>query len=121
MAIQVTDEMRQAVLAEICATTGHSVELGSMLGATPDDPSGPRGIPMRPIGPEGKLPHIWCDRCKKVLGVFIAIEDDDYDKVEQRLAGMLRDKTELEKRRRPRRGDNPGRPAKRTDLTPAPE
>lgn len=100
MAIELTDEMRQAVLDEICAELGHIVDIAHLFSTDPNQSH--HRLP-EPIGPEGKLPYVDCQRCKRVLGVFIATESRTYAEAEQAVGSMLRDRTQLEKRRGPRR------------------
>lgn len=112
MAIELTDEMRDAVLTEICAEQGHIVDIGNLFST---DPNKSHHRLPEPIGPEGKLPYVGCQRCKRVLGVFIATESRTYAEAEQKVSGMLRDRQQLERRRGPVRQE---RQRPREDVEP---
>ena len=85
MAIEVTDEMRAAVIAELCANQGHTLlinaqnqSIGEILyGTEPDE-----------------LPHIKCSRCGKVW-VMSPIPRDNYDTAESALLEYLTPENEV--------------------------
>jgi hypothetical protein len=86
MAIELTDEMRKAVLDEICLRDGHTVDLTNLLGSN-----------SSMVGPEGQLPHIVCSRCKRV---WLVVETPalDYETAEENAVTQLASETPFRKR-----------------------
>ncbi|MGD9989318.1 hypothetical protein [Pseudonocardia sp.] len=72
MAIEVTDEMRQAVYEADCEAKGHIHVFDKMLQRT----DGPANVVSGPD--EATMPHVRCQRCPKV---WLLIDDpgNDYD------------------------------------------
>lgn len=101
MAIEVTDEMRKAVLEEMCETQGHQTGLSNMF-------TTPVGTHAPHIGNDDPdlLPHVFCARCGKV---WLVMEDpgEDYEAAEAALLDQLKVNTVLSKwvrERKDRRG-----------------
>ncbi len=84
MAIELTDEMRQAVLAEMCEKEGHYLSLGSALVR---DEQGHNQIGSQD---PGRLPHLSCSRCGRA---WIIVDDPgtNYDDAAKKFRGRLRD------------------------------
>ncbi len=96
MAIEITDEMRKAVLAEMCTTNGHQMSMAEAI--RPE--SGNRYV-VRSSDPN-KLPHLSCSRC----GLTWLVLDDpsaDYEEAEERLRSKLKDTTEIDELRKKRK------------------
>ena len=94
MSIEVTDEMRAAVMAEMCDRDGHSIALDRMFNTTE------RGRNIG--GHDDREPHIYCTRCGMV---WLVINDPagNYDEAEMRLRDRLYKADPLNKRpERPR-------------------
>lgn len=66
MAIEVTEEMRQAVYQADCDAHGHMFDLVDVLGQT--DRLSPAGLPLPALRARDatQLPHLSCRRCRKV-------------------------------------------------------
>lgn len=65
MAIQVTEEMRQAVYAADCARLGHQFDMSTAAGVADYGP-GETMPPMDVRGPDGRHPYLSCRRCTSV-------------------------------------------------------
>jgi hypothetical protein len=74
--IVVTDEMRRAVMQEICREQGHAVSLMNLS-------SGNGDLQVRSADAE-LLPHIFCSRCK-LTWVILGEPGEDYDDAEMKL------------------------------------
>lgn len=109
MAIEVTDEMRQAVHEEDCARLGHDFALEDAFQSVPG------GSPYPQLGARDSeaIPHLRCRRCARV---FLIIEDggNDYDDAAEKLKARLKNP----KRLRVRHGDSPQVPQRAPDVTP---
>lgn len=102
MAIEITDEMRRAVLDEMCATKGHVFNVNKALGR---GDQGQYIIDVR--GPsDDELPHITCSRCTKVW-VVVEVPGESYEEAETSFLDQLKANTPIAKKtkeRRDRRG-----------------
>lgn len=104
MAIDVTDELRQAVYAADCEANGHLLSIRECISNDPDLP-GLNTPAVRSEDPE-KVPHLSCQRCGKV---WLVIEDagDGYDDAVQKVTRRLKDPSTLRVGRQPRREKPP--------------
>ncbi len=94
--LEVTDEMRRAVIAEMCAAQGHQL---SMANALVRDEGGHPDV-GRP-DPD-KLAHLTCTRCD---ATWIVLDDvsDDYADAEEKLRGRLKDTKDIDELRKKRK------------------
>ncbi len=83
--IQVTPEMRQAVLDLICAEQGHIVRVDNVT-----DWSTRSGKVQGPSGPwpQGPMPHLFCGRCGYVW-IVVAKSGRNYTQAERRFRQRL--------------------------------
>jgi hypothetical protein len=95
MAIEITDEIRHAVLAEMCETSGHIVNTIEAVGF--DDNNRP-GI--RTSDPD-KLPHMYCNRCG-ITWIVIAENGANYDDADTKFRKRLKD-DDPQKTRKPKK------------------
>jgi hypothetical protein len=92
--IEITDEMRAAVLAEMCAAQGHVYSLTSAVDV------GPSGSTIK--AKDDRLPHISCARCGRV---WLVQEESfaSYDEAEQQMYDKLKDPAPIEELREKRK------------------
>ncbi|MFC5996962.1 hypothetical protein ACFQE5_22380 [Pseudonocardia hispaniensis] len=69
MAIELTDEIRQAVHDEDCATQGHDLDVSGAMTGHGGPPTNGR---WEVRGPDGQIAHLACRRCGRV---WLLIED----------------------------------------------
>lgn len=93
MAIEITDEMRRAVLDEMCALEGHVLNINTAIGRGPQGQE-PMSIRARN---EDELPHIACSRCGKT---WLVVEEpgEGYEAAEAALQSSLKATDDLSKR-----------------------
>lgn len=95
MAIEVTEEMRQAVYEADCDVKGHAFQIGDLFHSQPV-PAEQRdavGNPFKKVlgsHEDDKLPSISCGRCNKV---WLVIEDpgSSYDDAVTKLKNRVKD------------------------------
>jgi hypothetical protein len=98
MAIDVTEEMRQAVYAADCDVKGHEFQIGDLFQTVPV-PAVQRdavGVPFKKMlgsSDADRLPSISCGRCNKVWLVMDA-PAASYADAEAQLAAKLKDPTQ---------------------------
>lgn len=95
MAIEVTEEMRQAVYAADCDVKGHAFQIGDLFHSLPIPAEQRDGVgdPFKKIlgsRDETKLPSISCSRCNQV---WLVIEDPgaSYDDAMTKLKERVKD------------------------------
>ncbi len=78
----VTPEMRQAVYDADCVDFGHRFEIRTMFFG--------EGYAMDLVGPNGRLPHVTCNRCGKV---WLVSQDFglNYDDAVAKTKALLKD------------------------------
>lgn len=91
--MEITDEIRAAVLAEQCATQGHLLDTAQLIGSDPTT----GGITVRAADPD-VLAHVRCERCGHVW--LVAVEGATYAAAETALNAQL-----APERRRPLRAE----------------
>lgn len=85
--MEITDEVRRAVLAGECQRSGHVMDISEAFSNDPNIP-GDATTNVRAHTP-GKLPHLFCQRCGCVWLVLDA--GHDYDDAVDRLKTRLKD------------------------------
>lgn len=93
MPIEITDEMRRAVLLEMCAQQGHQLDVSQAVGSasgeqTNDEVRGPD---------ESRLPFICCIRCGRVW-LVVETGADSYEEAESGAFEQLHPETPFRKR-----------------------
>lgn len=89
MAIELTDEMRQAVHEEECANIGHNPDISTMF--TFADPHTGRSTEALVAGPDDEtFPHVSCKRCGFVW-LVIPDPSKNYNEAVQDLNKMIAD------------------------------
>ncbi len=96
MAIEVTDEMRKAVLAEMCEQRGHSLSASTAM--SHDDQN---RLDIKSTD-AGKLPHLSCTQCGKVW-IVMSEPGEGYDDAEKKLRTKMKDTTEIDELRKVRK------------------
>ncbi len=95
--LEVTDEMRQAVYAELCETDGHALSLQQAFVFDVDHQNQTVGSPD-----ETKMPNIYCTRCKRTWLVLIE-PGTSYEDAEEKLRGKLKDTKDIDELRKKRK------------------
>ncbi len=85
MTIQITDEMRRAVLLEMCETQGHAYSLQNILRTNVDDVHTHLYIG---VDENNVLPYVSCLRCEKTW-ILIDEPGDGYDDAEMKIRKRL--------------------------------
>lgn len=80
--IEITPEIRQAVLDAECERLGHQLNLANAASSFSD-----RNGRIR--GPQGQLPHLFCDRCGHVW-IVLPRDGRNYAQAERRFRERLR-------------------------------
>lgn len=94
--MEITDEVRAAVLAEQCATAGHILDISELIGN--DAAVNPEEMTVRvKARRDDTIAHIRCKRCGRVW--LVVVDGPSYDDAEDALNAQLA----LEHRRRLRR------------------
>jgi hypothetical protein len=103
VAIEITDEMRAAVLAEMCQRDGHVVNGNEAIGFDEKNQHG-----VRRLDPN-KLPHMQCQRCN-VTWIVLDETGDGYEDAEEKLRSKLKDTKDIdamrEKRKPPKESES---------------
>ncbi len=94
--LEVTDEMRKAVFAELCETQGHALSMAEAL-RTGDD----NRFTVTSSDPN-KLPHITCTRCG-IAWVVVNEAGTSYEDAEEKLRGRLKDTKDIDDMRKKRK------------------
>lgn len=79
--IEITPQMRQAVLDAECERLGHPLNSANAMSWESNN--------GRIRGPAGKMPHLTCDRCGHVW-IVLPRDGRDYAQAEQRFRERLR-------------------------------
>lgn len=93
MPIEVTDEMRRAVYAADCEKDGHLLSIRECISNDPEVHPDRNTPTVRATDPE-RVPHLLCQRCRKV---WLVIEDsgDGYDDAVRKMSERLKDPSAL--------------------------
>lgn len=117
MAVELTDEIRQAVLDEECTRLGHDFDVSTAITGDGNTDGPPRMTVGSSRNPDHG-PHLRCLRCHRAW-ILVEVPAVSYLAAEADLIGRLRDGDELRARlvqRRDRR--NQPAPAPAPDLSP---
>lgn len=100
MAIEITDEMRRAVLEQVCADQGHTIDPGPAVSS-----DNHARYSVKNADP-GKLPHLRCIRCDRT---WIVIDEagTSYEDAEEKLRGRVKDPAFIDERREKRKPTKP--------------
>lgn len=92
--IEITPQLRQAVLDSECERRGHVLNTKNALAW--DDNN------AQVIGPGEQVPHLLCDRCART---WLVLEESgtDYDDVVEKVSKRFKDPADLRTGRLPRR------------------
>jgi hypothetical protein len=115
--VEITDEMRRAVLGELCAKIGHNPNYSATITVRPGDDRMQVGAPD-----ELQMPHMSCSRCRQVLGIVLPVTAWSYEDAERIVYGLLRADTEPARaitRNRWRREERDRPPDELTPAEPA--
>ncbi len=82
--IEITDEMRTAVLAEMCDREGHFIGFNEALGPDEKDHT-----TVKNRDPD-KLPHFYCTRCG-LTWIVVEQAAANYDDADTKFRGRLKD------------------------------
>lgn len=97
MAIEITQEMRQAIHEADCEELGHQLDLSSLAETQSQHSTG-----QDVIGPDNAtLPHIRCHRCDWVW-LLMPEPFKSYEEAEQSLKGKLKDPEAIKPRQKNR-------------------
>ncbi len=97
MPIEITDEMRQAVYAELCETDGHALSLRETFVFDDAHQKQLVGSPD-----ETKMPNISCTRCERTW-LVLSEAGIGYEDAEEKLRGRLKDTKDIDELRKKRK------------------
>jgi len=99
--IELTDEIRKAVLAEMCTNQGHQFALANAVVAASES----NRVPNIQIK-DWKLPHITCSRCGMVW-VVVDVPAPTYEAAEEMIRAGAKSTTRIDELRKRRREQPP--------------
>ncbi len=91
MAVELTEEIRRAVMLEMCANEGHVLDVSKALGATDNQ------FTAEVRGDGSHLPHLRCSRCGRVW-LVVETGAESYEQAEEGAFAQLNTETPFKKR-----------------------